>query len=65
MSKVYTVELTSEQLGLILKVVNLRGNQLMSRHSKGADWELGLLDSLTDYLSESMISQNKGVNYVA
>jgi hypothetical protein len=65
MSKVYTVELTSEQLGLILKVVNLRGNQLMSRHTRGADWELGQLDSLTDYLSESMISQNKGANYVA
>lgn len=65
MSKVYTVELTSEQLGLILKVVNLRGNQLMSRHTRGADWELGQLDSLTDYLSESMISQNKGVNNVA
>lgn len=65
MSKVYTVELTSEQLGLILKVVNLRGNQLMSRHTRGADWELGQLDSLTDYLSESMISQNKGANHVA
>ena len=65
MSKVYTVELTSEQMGLILKVTNLRGNQLMSRHTRGADWELGLLDSLTDYLSDAMIQQNKGGDYVA
>jgi hypothetical protein len=65
MSKIYNVSLTSEQLGLILKVVNLRGNQLMSRHTKSSDWELGQLDSLTDCLSDLMISQNKEVNNVA
>lgn len=58
MSKVYTVELTSEQMSLILKVTNLRGNQLMSRHTRGADWELGQLDSLQDHLAGVMIAQS-------
>ena len=59
--KAYKLELNSEQLELIFKLVNLRGNQLMSRHTKGADWELGLLDSLTDHLTDAMIQQDKGV----
>jgi hypothetical protein len=57
MSK-YNLTLDSQQMGLILKVLNLRGNQLMSRHTKGADFELGSIDALTDYLSDVMIQQS-------
>ena len=57
MSK-YNLTLDSQQMGLILKVLNLRGNQLMSRHTRGADFELGSIDSLTDYLSDAMIKQS-------
>ena len=57
MSK-YNLTLDSQQMGLVLKVLNLRGNQLMSRHTKGADFELGSIDSLTDYLSEVITTQS-------
>jgi hypothetical protein len=48
--KTYNLTLTSEQMEYIFKVLHLRGNQLMSRHTKGSDWELGKIDSLTEYL---------------
>jgi hypothetical protein len=57
MSK-YNLTLDSQQMGLILKVLSLRGNQLMSRHTRGADFELGSIDALTDYLSDAMIQQS-------
>jgi hypothetical protein len=50
MSKNYDVALSSEQISLILKIANLRGNQLMSRHTKSSDWELGQIDALVDCL---------------
>ena len=57
MSK-YNLTLDSQQMGLVLKVLNLRGNQLMSRHTRGADFELGSIDSLTDYLTEVITTQS-------
>ena len=57
MSK-YNLTLDSQQMGLILKVLNLRGNQLMSRHTRGADFELGSIDALTDYLGEIVEKQS-------
>ena len=50
MSKNYDVALSREQISLILKIANLRGNQLMSRHTKSSDWELGQIDALVDCL---------------
>jgi hypothetical protein len=50
MSKNYDVALSREQISLILKIANLRGNQLMSRHTKSSDWELGQIDALVDSL---------------
>lgn len=58
----YNLTLDSQQMGFLLKVLNLRGNQLMSRHTRGADFELGQIDSMTDYLSELMIAQNNKLN---
>jgi len=58
----YNLTLDSQQMGFLLKVLNLRGNQLMSRHTRGADFELGQIDSMTDYLSELMIAQNNKFN---
>jgi hypothetical protein len=58
----YNLTLDSQQIGFLLKVLNLRGNQLMSRHTRGADFELGQIDSMTDYLSELMIAQNNKFN---
>jgi hypothetical protein len=50
MSKNYDVALSREQISLILKIANLRGNQLMSRHTRSSDWELGQIDALVDCL---------------
>jgi hypothetical protein len=61
----YNLTLDSQQMGFLLKVLNLRGNQLMSRHTRGADFELGQIDSMTDYLSGLMIAQNNKFNEVA
>jgi hypothetical protein len=58
----YNLTLDSQQMGFLLKVLNLRGNQLMSRHTRGADFELGQIDSMTDYLSGLMIAQNNKFN---
>jgi hypothetical protein len=58
----YNLTLDSQQIGFLLKVLNLRGNQLMSRHTRGADFELGQIDSMTDYFSELMIVQNNKFN---
>ena len=58
----YNLTLDSQQMGFLLKVLNLRGNQLMSRHTRGADFELGQIDLMTDYLSELMIAQNNKLN---
>ena len=58
----YNLTLDCQQMGFLLKVLNLRGNQLMSRHTRGADFELGQIDSMTDYLSELMIAQNNKFN---
>ena len=57
MSK-YNLTLDSQQMGLILKVLSLRGNQLMSRHTRGADFELGSIDALTDYLTDVITTQS-------
>jgi hypothetical protein len=54
----YNLTLDSQQMGFLLKVLNLRGNQLMSRHTRGADFELGQIDAMTDYFSELMIAQS-------
>jgi hypothetical protein len=54
----YNLTLDSQQMGFLLKVLNLRGNQLMSRHTRGADFELGQIDAMTDYFSEVMIAQS-------
>lgn len=58
MTKIYNVPIDNDQMSLILKVINLRGNQLMSRHTRGADWELGQLDSLQDHLTDVIIAQS-------
>lgn len=58
----YNLTLDSQEMGFLLKVLNLRGNQLMSRHTRGADFELGQIDSMTDYLSGLMIAQNNKLN---
>lgn len=58
MGKTYSVELNNEQINLILRIANLRGNQLMSRHTKGADWELGQLDSLHDHFFKVLNEQS-------
>jgi len=61
MSKNYDVALSSEQISLILKIANLRGNQLMSRHTKSSDWELGQIDALVDCLCDATDPQTEEV----
>ena len=56
--KKYNLTLDNQQISYLLKVLNLRGNQLMSRHTRGADFELGSIDALTDYLGEIIIVQS-------
>ena len=56
--KKYNLTLDSQQMSYLLKVLSLRGNQLMSRHTRGADFELGSIDALTDYLGEIIIVQS-------
>jgi hypothetical protein len=61
MSKNYDVALSSEQISLILKIANLRGNQLMSRHTRSSDWELGQIDALVDCLCNVIDPQTEEV----
>ena len=61
MNKNYDVALSSEQISLILKIANLRGNQLMSRHTKSSDWELGQIDALVDCLCNATEPQKQEV----
>jgi hypothetical protein len=61
MNKNYDVALSSEQISLILKIANLRGNQLMSRHTRSSDWELGQIDALVDFLCDALDPQTEEV----
>jgi len=61
MSKNYDVALSREQISLILKIANLRGNQLMSRHTRSSDWELGQIDALVDCLCNVIDPQTEEV----
>jgi hypothetical protein len=60
--KTYNLTLDSEQVSYLLKVLNLRGNQLMSRHTKGADFELGKIDSLSDCIDSQIETQKNEFN---